>query len=118
MRRILLGCVLVAFGLFLGAQVANAQAGTPGPPLSKLVELPSGYDTSKAELVEENKVIFLLTKDLYQRKIYKVSMTPPTTTIVKYAVQEYKMVERPEYVPDWYEVEPDPSADWKYVTKK
>lgn len=119
MRKVLLGCTLVAFGLILGAQVAHAQAGTPGPPISKLVPLPPEYDTTKAEFVEESKVVFLLTKDLYQRKIYKVSVPPPPPK-TKYAVQEYKTVSRPEYVPDWYEVEPfsAPAYEWKYRTHK
>jgi hypothetical protein len=107
--------MLVASGLILGAQVAVAQE--PGPPIGRLVPIPSSYDVEKAELVKTDNVIFLLTKDVYQREIYKVSTTPQPQ--FKYAVKESHRVTRDAYIPGWYEVEPmspAPSYGWKYST--
>jgi len=114
MKRILFGCTLVALSLVLGAQVASAQG---GPPLGRLVPIPPSYDVNKAELVKTDNVIFLLTKDVYQREIYKVATVPQPQ--IKYAVKESKMVSRVEPVQGWYEVEPlspTPSYGWKYTT--
>jgi len=119
-KRILLRCTLMAFVLIVGMQVARAQ--DPGPPTSRLVPIPSGYDTGKAQLVETDNVIYLLTKDFYRREIYKVATAPQPQ--FKYAVKETKMVSKLVPLQDWYEVEPldqpapQPSYAWKYAIRK
>jgi len=126
-RRILLGCMLVAFALMLGVQMASAQEGAPGPPTGRLVPIPSNYDVSKAEsLGPPKQVYFILSKEIYEREIYKVSTTPAPQPPpkIKYAVKESKRVTRQvsDYIQGWYEVQqaapprPSPTYEWKYVT--
>jgi hypothetical protein len=112
--------MLVALVCLVGAQAAQAQAS--GPPTSRLVPIPPDYDTSKAQLVDTDNVIYLLTKDVYRREIYKVATAPQPQ--VKYAVKETKMVSKLVPLEDWYEVEqaappaPGPTYEWKYAIRR